>query len=339
VSIQDESRHHAFKPGNIWFLGTKGVSQRAKKYDNVMPIWEVIDGTSEDFQEVFSDQWLGKVGKAKHPPFHLFKKRDIGRVWFITVKKTSEFSEYGSDTNMPSGDANNLAFREKYPVVFKRLQRDIDYAIKLNSAVRSKIAQLIKKAASDVIHTSKQDQTPQSAPSPVARIISPTASSPSPVAVTPIASSQRQLAMVDTVAPTATGPLSKSLCLMSESIKRLSHVDIDDRNTTKKELTYLAHESMKMLSGGANVVETHPKHGARPITWVKLSTNKGGKSRAALSRQFKQLDAVLKATNLSENVKVKDAALKKMHCKHHSKPLFVFRRKQSADHTQSQGSE
>jgi hypothetical protein len=70
VSIQDEYRHHAFKSGDIWFLGTKGVSKRAKKYDNVMPIWEVIDGTSEDFQEVFSDQWLGKVGKVKHPPFH-----------------------------------------------------------------------------------------------------------------------------------------------------------------------------------------------------------------------------------------------------------------------------
>jgi hypothetical protein len=44
---------------------------------------------------------------------------------------------------MPSSDVNNLAFREKYPVVFKRLQRDNDYAIKLNFAVQSKIAQLI----------------------------------------------------------------------------------------------------------------------------------------------------------------------------------------------------
>jgi hypothetical protein len=56
VSIQDESRHHAFKPENIWFLGTKGVSKRAKKCNNVMPIWEVINGTAEDFQEVFSEQ-------------------------------------------------------------------------------------------------------------------------------------------------------------------------------------------------------------------------------------------------------------------------------------------
>jgi hypothetical protein len=47
--------------------------------------------------------------------------------------------------NMPSGDGNNLAFREKYAVVFKRLQKDIEYAIKLNFTVRSKIAMLFKK--------------------------------------------------------------------------------------------------------------------------------------------------------------------------------------------------
>jgi hypothetical protein len=145
VSIQDESRHRAFKPGDIWFLATKGVSQRVLKYHDVMPIWEMVNCTAEDFQEVFSDQWMGKIGKNEYLPFHLFEKRDIGRVYFITVKKTSEFSEYGSDMNMPSGDGNNLAFREKYSVVFKRLQRDIDYAIKLNFAVRSKIAQLKKR--------------------------------------------------------------------------------------------------------------------------------------------------------------------------------------------------
>jgi hypothetical protein len=183
VSVQDELRHHAFKPGdiwflatnafkpgNIWFLATNGVSPRVRKYQNVLPIWEIVDGTAEDFQEVFGDQWLGKVGKANCPPFHLFKKRDIGKVWFVTVKKTSKFSEYGSDANMPSGDANNLAFREKFPVAFKRLQRDIDYTIKLNFAVQSELAQLVKKAASDVIATSlKQVETPQSAPSPVAK--------------------------------------------------------------------------------------------------------------------------------------------------------------------------
>ena len=113
VSIQDESRHHAFKPGDIWFLASKGKGQRVQKYQNVMPIWEIVDGTVEAFQEVFSEQWLGMVGKAKHPPFHLFEKRDIGGVFFMTVKKTSEFSEYGSDANMPSGDGKNLALLEK----------------------------------------------------------------------------------------------------------------------------------------------------------------------------------------------------------------------------------
>jgi hypothetical protein len=133
VSIQDESRHHAFKPGNIWFLPTKGKSTRAKQYDNVMPVWDVIYGTAKDFHEVFSERWLGKVGNPKHPPFHLFAKQDIGRVWFITVKKTSEFSEYGSDTNMPSGDANNLAYHEKYST--KRYQ--LCNQIELCSAIRT----------------------------------------------------------------------------------------------------------------------------------------------------------------------------------------------------------
>jgi hypothetical protein len=71
VSIQDKLRHHAFKPGDIWFLATKGVSQRVKKYQNVMPVWEIVHGTAEAFQEVFSNQWLGKVGKDEHPPFHI----------------------------------------------------------------------------------------------------------------------------------------------------------------------------------------------------------------------------------------------------------------------------
>jgi hypothetical protein len=146
------------------------------------------------------------------------------------VKKTSEFSEYGSDMNMPrSGDGNNLAFREKYSVVFKRLQRDIDYAIKLNFVVQSKIAQVKETEGSDVIGTSlKEDESRQFTPSPVARstrIFFPApVSSPSPVAVTPIATSQRQLDMVD-VASTATGPLAKSIYIMSESIRRLSNMD------------------------------------------------------------------------------------------------------------------
>jgi hypothetical protein len=88
--------------------------------------------------------------------------------------------------NMPSGDGNNLAFHEKYSVVFKRLQRDIEYAIKLNFAVRSKVAKLVKEG-SDVIATSlKEDESPQSAQSPVAkstRIFSAAVSIPSPVAV------------------------------------------------------------------------------------------------------------------------------------------------------------
>jgi hypothetical protein len=49
VSIEDESRHRAFKPGDIWFLATKGVSQRVKKYQNVMPIWEIANDTAEAF--------------------------------------------------------------------------------------------------------------------------------------------------------------------------------------------------------------------------------------------------------------------------------------------------
>ena len=84
VSVQDESRHRAFKPGDIWFLATNGVSPRVKKYQNVMPIWEIVDGTAEGFREVFGDQWLGKVGKVNSPPFHFFEKRDIGKVWLIT---------------------------------------------------------------------------------------------------------------------------------------------------------------------------------------------------------------------------------------------------------------
>ena len=324
VSIQDESRHHAFKPGDIWFLATKGVSPRVKKYQHVMPLWEIVNGTAEAFQEVFGDQWLGKIGKAKHPPFHLFEKRDIGKVWFVTVKKSSEFSEYGSDTNMPSGDGNNLAIREKYPIVFKRIQREIEHAIKLNIALRSRIAQLLVKK--QVIAEDKS-----STQSPIAkRIISPAASTSgaSPVlAATPIAAPQRQLAMVAVTPTTATGPLAKSLCLMSESIERLSNFDPADRKSSKKELKYLAHESMKMLSDDtSNVVETNPKAGGKTTTWVKISTNKGGISRSALSRQSKQLDIVLQATNLSANTIVKDKALKKLHTKHHSKPLFVFRK-------------
>jgi hypothetical protein len=50
VSIQDELHHHAFKPGNIWFLDTKeGVSQGVKKYQNVMPIWKIVNDTAEVF--------------------------------------------------------------------------------------------------------------------------------------------------------------------------------------------------------------------------------------------------------------------------------------------------
>jgi hypothetical protein len=58
------------------FLGTKKVSERAKKFNNVMPIWEVIDGTSEDFQEVFSEQWLGnwKGWQAKSPTIPSLRK-------------------------------------------------------------------------------------------------------------------------------------------------------------------------------------------------------------------------------------------------------------------------
>jgi hypothetical protein len=66
------------------------------------------------------------------------------------VKKTSEFSEYESKMNMPSGDGNNSAFRENYYVVFKRLQRDIEYAIKLNFAVWSETS-MRKKEGSDVL--------------------------------------------------------------------------------------------------------------------------------------------------------------------------------------------
>jgi hypothetical protein len=55
VSIQDGSRHHVFKPGNIWFLATKGESQMVKTIQNVMPIWEIVNGTSEAFQEVFNN--------------------------------------------------------------------------------------------------------------------------------------------------------------------------------------------------------------------------------------------------------------------------------------------
>jgi hypothetical protein len=93
------------------------------------------------------------------------------------------------------------------------LPRDINYAIKLNFAVRSELAKLVKKAASNVIATSlKQVETPQSAPSPVAKstkIFSPPANSPSLVAVTPIATSQRQLEMANDVATTVTtGPLA-----------------------------------------------------------------------------------------------------------------------------------
>ena len=80
-----------------------------------------------------------------------------------TVKKTSEFSEYGSDANMPSGDGKNLALFEKDPVAFKQLQRDIEYAIKLNFAVRSKTAKHVKKEGSDVIAASlKEDKSSQS---------------------------------------------------------------------------------------------------------------------------------------------------------------------------------
>jgi hypothetical protein len=130
------------------------------------------------------------------------------------------------------------------------------------------------------------------------------------------------------VAPTATGPLAKSICIMAESIRRLSNIDPANRKAAKKELKYVAHESMKMLSDDttSNVVETNPKSGGKTTTWVKIATNKGGISRAALSRQSKQLDVVLQATNLSANTIVKDKALKKLHTKHHSKPLFVFRR-------------
>jgi hypothetical protein len=127
------------------------------------------------------------------------------------VKKTSKFSEYGSNMNMPSGDGNNLAFHEKYCVVFKRLQRDIEYAIKLNFTVWSNIS-MLKKEGSDVNATTlKEDESPpQSMHSPVARsaIISPAVCSSSPVTVAPIPTSQRQLYMV-AVASTATGSLAK----------------------------------------------------------------------------------------------------------------------------------
>jgi hypothetical protein len=41
-----------------------------------MSIWEIVKSTAEAFQEVFTYQWLGNVGNAKHP-FHLFEKCDI----------------------------------------------------------------------------------------------------------------------------------------------------------------------------------------------------------------------------------------------------------------------
>ena len=105
-----------------------------------MPIWEIVNCTVEDFQEVFSEQWLGKIGRNEYPPFHLFEKRNIGRVYFITVKKTSEFSEYGSDMNMPSGDGNNLAYREKYPVVLNmRSNLTLLYDRKSHSLKRQKV--------------------------------------------------------------------------------------------------------------------------------------------------------------------------------------------------------
>jgi hypothetical protein len=111
------------------------------------------------------------------------RKHDIGRVYFITVKKTCEFSEYGSEMNMPSGNGSNLAYRAKYPVVFKILhQCDIEYTIKLNFAVRSKIAQLKETEGSNVIATSsKEDESCQSTPSPVARSMS--IFSPAPVSI------------------------------------------------------------------------------------------------------------------------------------------------------------
>ena len=87
------------------------------------------------------------------------------------------------------------------------------------------------------------------------------------------------------VAPTATGPMAKSICIMAESIRRLSNIDPVNRKAAKKELKYVAHESMKMLSDNttSNVVETNPKSGGKTTTWVKITTNKRDISRAALS--------------------------------------------------------
>jgi hypothetical protein len=112
------------------------------------------------------------------------------------------------------------------------------------------------------------------------------------------------------LALTATGPLAKSICIMSESIKWLSTIDPTDRNAVKKEFKYIAHESMKMLSYDVtiNFVETNPKSGGKTTTWLKITANKGGTSRATLSQQFKQLATVIQATNLSANVIVKDEA-------------------------------
>jgi hypothetical protein len=103
-------------------------------------------------------------------------------VYYVTVNKKSECSEYGSKMNMPSCNGNNLAFREnKYTLVFKRLQRDIEYAIKLNFTVWSKITMLKKESSDGIATCLKEDESPQSMHSPGARStrIYPVVSSPS----------------------------------------------------------------------------------------------------------------------------------------------------------------
>jgi hypothetical protein len=71
------------------------------------------------------------------------------------------------------------------------------------------------------------------------RIFLPPVSSPSPVAVTPIATPQRLLDMIGVAPTTATGPLAKLLYLMSESIQCLSHFDPETERLPKKSWNIL----------------------------------------------------------------------------------------------------
>jgi hypothetical protein len=97
---------------------------------------------------------------------------------------------------------------------------------------------MLKREGSDEIATSlKEDESPpQYMHSPVARsaIISPADSSPSPVTMTPIAAN-----FPKAITPTATGPLAKLICIMSEGIEWLSSIDPTDRNAVKKSSNIL----------------------------------------------------------------------------------------------------